>query len=113
MLTGDRGAAQKDPTRPGLALSEDGYGLVVGFPDAPVQVDFFTEPQCSHCAAVADRIAAGKTGVDVVEMDDTGFYNLFDADPELAGTPTIYDVNADEILDVYDDAWLGNLMESA
>lgn len=44
------GVAQKDPTRPGLALSEDGYGLVVGFPDAPVQVDFFTELQRSHCA---------------------------------------------------------------
>jgi protein-disulfide isomerase len=44
------GVAQPDPHKPPTALSKDGYGIVAGFPDAPVQVDIFTEPQCNHCA---------------------------------------------------------------
>jgi protein-disulfide isomerase len=44
------GTATVDPTQPPLGLSEDGYGIVAGYPDAPVQIEFFTEPQCSHCA---------------------------------------------------------------
>ena len=44
------GTATQDPTQPPLALSEDGYGIVAGYPDAPVQIELYTEPQCSHCA---------------------------------------------------------------
>ena len=33
-----------------VAVSEDGYGIVAGFDDAPVKVEIFTEPQCNHCA---------------------------------------------------------------
>lgn len=43
------GSATQDPTQPPLALSEDGYGIVAGYPDAPVQIELYTEPQCSHC----------------------------------------------------------------
>ena len=43
------GTATQDPTQPPLALSDDGYGIVAGYPDAPVQIEFYTEPQCSHC----------------------------------------------------------------
>ena len=43
------GKATQDPTQPPLALSDDGYGIVAGYPDAPVQIEFYTEPQCSHC----------------------------------------------------------------
>ena len=44
------GTAQPDPRKPGVALSGDGYGIVAGFDDAPVNVEIFTEPQCNHCA---------------------------------------------------------------
>jgi hypothetical protein len=44
------GTAKQDPAQPPLALSEDGYGVVAGYPDAPVQIELYTEPQCTHCA---------------------------------------------------------------
>ena len=43
------GTATQDPTQPPLALSDDGYGIVAGYPDAPVQIELYTEPQCGHC----------------------------------------------------------------
>ena len=44
------GTAKQDPAQPPLALSEDGSGIVAGYPDAPVQIEIYTEPQCNHCA---------------------------------------------------------------
>lgn len=44
------GTAQPDPSQPPLMLSEDGFGIVAGFDNAPVRIEIFTEPQCSHCA---------------------------------------------------------------
>ena len=44
------GTAQPDPNKAPLELSEDGFGVVAGFDDAPVRIEIFTEPQCSHCA---------------------------------------------------------------
>ena len=44
------GTATVDPTKPPLGMSEDGYGIVAGYPDAPVQIEVYTEPQCTHCA---------------------------------------------------------------
>ncbi|WP_197378258.1 DsbA family protein [Mycolicibacterium mengxianglii] len=44
------GVAVPDPRQPGVALTSDGYGIVTGFADAPVQLELYTEPQCSHCA---------------------------------------------------------------
>src|SRR5262249_45337663 len=44
------GTAKQDPKQPPLALSEDGQGIVAGYPDAPVQFELYTEPQCNHCA---------------------------------------------------------------
>ena len=43
------GSATQDPAQPPLALSNDGYGIVAGYPDAPVQIELYTEPQCNHC----------------------------------------------------------------
>ena len=48
------GTAMQDPTQPPLALSDDGSGIVAGYPDAPVQIELYTEPQCSHCAELQD-----------------------------------------------------------
>jgi protein-disulfide isomerase len=44
------GMAQPDPNKAPLELSEDGFGIVAGFDNAPVRIEIFTEPQCSHCA---------------------------------------------------------------
>ena len=44
------GTAQPDPNKPLTQLSEDGYGLIAGFAQAPVQIEIFAEPQCTHCA---------------------------------------------------------------
>lgn len=62
------GVAQPDPRKPGTALTSDGYGIVAGFADAPVQLELFTEPQCNHCAgfqatygeAIKHRIETGQ-----------------------------------------------------
>ena len=44
------GTALRDPAQPPLTVSEDGFGIVAGFDDAPVRIEIFTEPQCNHCA---------------------------------------------------------------
>jgi len=44
------GVAQPDPRSPSTELSNDGFGIVVGDPKAPIQIELFTEPQCTHCA---------------------------------------------------------------
>ena len=44
------GTARPDPARPPVAIAEDGYGVKIGFDDAPVQLEIYTEPQCNHCA---------------------------------------------------------------
>jgi protein-disulfide isomerase len=44
------GTAAPDPNKAPLELSEDGFGVVAGFDSAPVRIEIFTEPQCSHCA---------------------------------------------------------------
>lgn len=44
------GTAVRDPVTAPLAISDDGFGIVTGFDDAPVHIEIFTEPQCTHCA---------------------------------------------------------------
>jgi len=61
---------------------------------------------------VAERIAGGAPAVDVAEMDSTNFGYLFDIDPLRTGTPTVYDLESDKKLDIYDDDWLAKLMQS-
>ena len=44
------GAATPDPHTPGTAITADGFGIIAGKPDAGIQIEVYTEPQCSHCA---------------------------------------------------------------
>ncbi|MGV9797553.1 DsbA family protein [Mycobacterium sp. NPDC003449] len=44
------GTAAPDPAKPPSEITEDGSGILIGFPDAPAQIEIFTEPQCPHCA---------------------------------------------------------------
>jgi protein-disulfide isomerase len=197
------GSAQPDPNQPPLALSEDGFGIVAGFEDAPIRIEIFTEPQCTHCAdlqadfgdqlayyirvgalnvtyrplifldddpdghsgrvanamflaaegdanggqfqrfveelwahqdpggpgpsddemaefatsagmpeVVAKRVADGGSAVDIIDMDANNFEYLYLIDSLDTGTPTVYDLKADEKLDIYDNDWLNKLIQS-
>ncbi|WP_328351152.1 DsbA family protein [Mycobacterium sp. NBC_00419] len=44
------GVAQVDPNGPSTAITKDGFGILAGDPNAPVQIELYTEPQCTHCA---------------------------------------------------------------
>ncbi len=44
------GSALRDPNLPGVSISSDGFGIIAGLPDAPAQIELYTEPQCTHCA---------------------------------------------------------------
>ncbi|WP_099246101.1 thioredoxin domain-containing protein [Mycobacterium sp. shizuoka-1] len=197
------GVAQVDPRGPATAVSKDGFGIVAGDPNARVQIEIYTEPQCSHCADLqkdfgdelsrymnlgqlvvtyrpltflddkpggySDRVSnamflaagpdtsakafqafvqdlwghqetggkgptdteiaemaresgvpppavdamrAGKPALDVAEMANTNFEYLYEIDPINTGTPTIFDLNTNKTLDVYDNNWLSKLMSS-
>lgn len=61
---------------------------------------------------VADRVAGGSEAVDLVDMDDHNFEMLFEVDQITTGTPTVYDLNAAEKLDIADSSWLADLVKS-
>jgi protein-disulfide isomerase len=50
-----RGAAAPDPHTPGTAITADGFGIIAGKPDAGIQIELYTEPQCVHCANLQGR----------------------------------------------------------
>jgi Thioredoxin len=58
---------------------------------------------------VATRIAAGDPAVDTAAMNDANRVRLKAANPEDPGTPTVYDLNANRVIDIQDPAWLDNL----
>lgn len=195
------GTARPDPHQPGTEISDDGYGIVAGEPDAPVQLELFTEPQCNHCAdlqadfgkqlasyiklgmlavtyrpmvfmdqgsngpsarvsnalflaagpdtsapafqafvqklwahqkpppsdeqiadmardsgvgaAEADKMSTNTRALDVNEMANANFGYLFQINPLDPGTPTVYDHNTGQAVDIYDNNWLSRLMASA
>jgi len=197
------GVAQVDPRGPGTALSKDGFGIVTGDPNARVQIELYTEPQCSHCAdlqkdfgdelasyinlgqlvvtyrpltflddqpggysdrvsnamflavepntsakafqafvqdlwghqdshgkgpsntqiadmaresgvptAAIDAMRAGKPALDIQQMADTNFEYLYEIDAINTGTPTVFDLNTNEKIDIYDNNWLSKLMST-
>lgn len=196
------GSARLDPNQPGTAVTEDGYGILVGDPNAPAQIEIFTEPQCPHCAALqadfgselasyislgqlgvtyrpvtfldqtgdhsarvsnamfaaaqahprgvsfqryvedlwahqqpggsgpddaelagmaresgipaagVDAIAAGDSAVDTEDMSDLNIEFLSELDYLQIGTPKVYDLLNDEVLDISDDDWLKNLIST-
>ncbi|MCV7278413.1 thioredoxin domain-containing protein [Mycolicibacterium flavescens] len=197
------GTAHRDPAQPPVWISEDGYGVVAGFVDAPVNIEIFTEPQCTHCAdlqadfgdqlayyigvgqlrvtyrplifldetrdghsarvsnalflaadddvtgtqfqrfvaelwlnqepggtgpsddeiadmaqhigmsdAAVRRISTGGSAVNIADMDAINFEFLYEIDNLTTGTPTVYNLTADERLDIYDNDWLLKLVQS-
>ncbi|MBX7435389.1 thioredoxin domain-containing protein [Mycobacterium sp. Y57] len=59
-----------------------------------------------------DAVIDGGQAVDVVDMDDANFASLYDIDPTQTGTPTVYDLEGDDKIDIYDDNWLDKLVAS-
>ncbi|MGH3968129.1 MAG: thioredoxin domain-containing protein [Mycobacterium sp.] len=189
------GTARADVPR-----SADGYGVMAGSADAPVQLEIFIEPQCPHVAElessygqqIADNvdsgrlavtyrpltflddrhhndasarignalflaagpatsptayqsfvqdiyrqqskdgpddndiaamaresgvpepaaaaIAAGDDAVDPAAMNDANRARLNEENPENPGTPTVYDLDARNVVDLQDPGWLDKLL---
>ena len=53
-----------------------------------------------------------KSAADLANMESTNFEYLSEVDPLNTGTPTVFDINAREKLDIYDDNWLSKVMAS-
>ena len=47
---GVSGSAVGDLNPPLVEVTEDQFGIRAGLQDAPVQLELYTEPQCTHCA---------------------------------------------------------------
>jgi len=58
---------------------------------------------------VADRIAAGDQVVDTGAVNDANRARLGQVNPEHPGTPTVYDLKANKLVDIQDPAWLDAL----
>lgn len=58
---GVNGSAVGDLNPPLVELTQDQFGIRAGLKDAPVQLELYTEPQCTHCAELqkdfGDRFA--------------------------------------------------------
>jgi protein-disulfide isomerase len=61
----------------------------------------------------ARQIADGDAAVDAQAMEDMNFEFLYEIDPTGTGTPTVYDLNKDRKIDIYDNDWLKKLIDSA
>jgi protein-disulfide isomerase len=58
---------------------------------------------------VADRIAAGDYVVDTAALNDANRARLRQVNPENPGTPTVYDLKANKVVDIQDPAWLDDV----
>lgn len=60
---------------------------------------------------VADNVAGDNEAVDLAEMEESNYGLLVDIDPDDTGTPTVYDLDAEQKLDVHDAEWLNDLVQ--
>ncbi|AKK26050.1 thioredoxin domain-containing protein [Mycobacterium sp. EPa45] len=63
-------------------------------------------------ASAVDAMRAAKPALDVQQMADTNFEYLYEIDPVNSGTPTVFDLNTNEKIDIYDNNWLSKLMST-
>jgi len=61
---------------------------------------------------VAENIKSGKSAVDTKDMDDSNFGFLYEIDNLETGTPTVYDLDRGQKLDIFDNDWLNKLMQT-
>lgn len=67
------GAAAADPDAPGTALSPDHFGVLAGAANAPVQLEFFCDPQCPECAKF-EAASGGELGRHLAAGDVAATY---------------------------------------
>jgi Thioredoxin len=58
---------------------------------------------------LADRIAAGDYAVDAAALNDANRVRLDEVNPASPGTPTVYDLKANRLVDIQDPGWLDDL----
>ena len=58
---------------------------------------------------VIDRIGAGDDAVDTVALNTANRARLAEVNPENPGTPTVYDLRANRLIDIQDPGWLDAL----
>jgi protein-disulfide isomerase len=58
---------------------------------------------------VSERIAAGDYVVDTAALNDANRARLRQVNPENPGTPTVYDLKANKVVDIQDPAWLDDV----
>ena len=58
---------------------------------------------------VTDRIAAGDYAVDAAALNAANRTGLAEVNPENPGTPTVYDLKANRLVDIQDPGWLDTL----
>ena len=59
--------------------------------------------------AVADRIAAGDYVVDTAALNDANRARLEQVNPQNPGTPTVYDLRANKVVDIQEPGWLDDV----
>ena len=59
------------------------------------------------------RDGAAPDNIDIDEMAAYNYGALIGIDPITTGTPTVYDLDTQEKVDIHDDDWLDNLMGSS
>ena len=61
---------------------------------------------------VAANVKGGGSAVNTKDMDDANFEFLYEIDATEMGTPTVYDLDKGEKLDIFDNNWLSKLIQS-
>jgi hypothetical protein len=124
-----------DPQRPDCAESESTYGdsnalFLAADPTTPETVyQAFVQDLYRHQSpdgpnnndiaamaresgvpeAVADRIAAGDYAIDAATLNHANRARLNQVNPANPGTPTVYDLKANRVVDIQDPGWLDDL----
>lgn len=62
---------------------------------------------------IVSEISAGKSAVDPDEMNEANSDNLMDVGTGRVGTPTVYDLKNEEIVDISESDWLDRLFTTA
>ncbi len=71
-----------------------------------------TSPAMQGFPPVRSTTSGGaKTGIDVTELETINFEFLTEVGDGTAGTPTVYDIDRDQKIDIYDNDWLSKLMQ--
>jgi protein-disulfide isomerase len=100
-----------DPSTPATAYQafvQDLYGHQSS--DGPNNGDIAAMARESGITeVVTERIAAGDYLVDTAALNDANRARLGQVNPENPGTPTVYDLNANKVVDLQDSAWLDDV----